>query len=262
MVNHMIDVVETTYRNLSYLVDVDLRERVTAEIDPKDGMLNGEKEEAHYMFCGASAIVCIMESLNAAGVAANDIRSVLDYACGYGRVLRWLDAAFPNAALIGMDADANAVKSANALLGVKTEVLDISLSKKLGQQFDLIWMGSLLTHLPESEINRVLQFVHANLASGGVLVVTVHGRLVYDRLSSGERLYGVTGSDAERMCSDYRKNGFGFSVYPKQRDYGVSITKPGTFVAIAEQHGYDLIMYKHRAWAHHQDLVCIKKSVA
>ncbi|MEX2519088.1 MAG: class I SAM-dependent methyltransferase [Paracoccaceae bacterium] len=84
--------------------------KVNRTVDEKDGMLHGMPD--YYFMTGRNALDSILKSMTAAGRSAQDVERVLDYACGYGRVLRWLLAAFPQATIIGVDMDAKAVASA------------------------------------------------------------------------------------------------------------------------------------------------------
>src|SRR5438128_5312892 len=65
----------------------DLRiDGVPAEISAKNGMFEGDRE--HYLAVGQSALRCIKLAMLAA--ARDQFRSILDFGCGFGRVLRVL----------------------------------------------------------------------------------------------------------------------------------------------------------------------------
>lgn len=83
---------------------------VNKNVAPGDGMLG--EDESHYFAVGASAISCIRSAFLTAQKQRQSVKSVLDYACGYGRVLRWLKAEFPEARLLGVDADPKAASAA------------------------------------------------------------------------------------------------------------------------------------------------------
>ncbi|MGB3812942.1 MAG: class I SAM-dependent methyltransferase [Shinella sp.] len=226
--------------------------RVSKEIAPGDGMLKNDPE--HYFTVGASASAAIHDAARTARMEPKNIRRVLDYACGYGRVLRWLKADFPNAYLLGVDADPKAAKAASEVLGVPTRPLDIQLTDRLDDPFDLIWVGSLFTHLPKAEMKRVLTYLGAHLTKGGLLVFTTHGDLVANRLASRSRDYGLVEETIDPVLQDYQTDGYGFASYPKLPGYGISVSKTSCVMALIEAAEMTPILYKDRGWAAHQDV--------
>jgi SAM-dependent methyltransferase len=221
-------------------------------IAPGDGMfINSDPEQ--YFSVGASAAHLISESLAAARVSPGSIGRVLDYACGYGRVLRWLRAEFPRAYLLGVDKDPKAVRGSNSALGVETRQLDVSFAKPIDAPFDLIWVGSLMTHLPEWETLRVIQYLKAHLTKGGVLVLTTHGDLVYQRLRVRERLYNVGEAGIGKIIREFDRLGYGHAGHGRS-SYGISVSKPSRIVTMIEACNLVCVYFKARGWAGHQDV--------
>ena len=66
---------------------------VIQDISPKDNMYQGNKE--HYFHVGEFALECIMSAMSTVKKSPDDIKSILDLPCGYGRVQRILKAEFP-----------------------------------------------------------------------------------------------------------------------------------------------------------------------
>ena len=228
-------------------------ERVNKTIATGDGMYVAENKD-HYFIVGASALASITECIDAAGLARSNIKRILDYACGYGRVLRWLQAGFTDAYLLGVDADPKAVTAAQNVLGVETRRLDTTLTHAIDSPFDLIWVGSLFTHLPKSEMARVLLYLSGHLTAGGVLVFTTHGRIVEQRLKSRSRTYNLSADMIPGMLDEFRVEGFAFSEYPGVIDYGISIVRPSHVALMIEDAGMNQIFFKDRGWAVHQDV--------
>ena len=56
--------------------------------------------------------------------------------------------------------------------------------------FDVIWVGSLFTHVPEDRWIEFLDLLESVLAADGLLVFTVQGRNVRRQLLSGELAMG------------------------------------------------------------------------
>jgi SAM-dependent methyltransferase len=115
--------------------------RVSKKIAEHDGMLNreGDPQAKRYFWVGASGLCAIRECLGVAGIDEKSVKRILDYACGYGRVLRWIKAQFPIADIIGVDADPKAAAAAMRVTGVRTEKLDTALTFPIGtEKFDVI----------------------------------------------------------------------------------------------------------------------------
>ncbi len=209
----------------------------------------------YYLQVGANATMNIQEALAAAGInPAKDVTAVLDYACGYGRVFRWLGAAFPKARIMGVDADAKAAAAAAEVTGYETRKLDISLAQPLGETFDLIWVGSLFTHLPQRESERVLAYLRSHLRPGGIAVVTMHGQLVEKRLVQGERSYNLPPEGVKAAVAGVQATGYGFAPYGTTPGYGVSVARASVFMGLVEGAGLRPVFFKDAGWVRHQDV--------
>jgi len=222
-------------------------------IAPGDGLFKNRDPE-QYFTVGASAAHAISESLAAACVSPEDIGRILDYACGYGRVLRWLRVEFPQAYVLGVDKDLKAVRGSNSVLGVETRQLDVSLAKPIDAPFDLIWVGSLMTHLPEWETLRTIQYLKTHLTKGGVLVLTAHGYYVYERLRLRERHYSIDEARIGKIIREFDRLGYGHVSYGNMSGYGISVSKPSRIVAMIETCNLVCVYFKARGWAYHQDV--------
>ena len=235
----------------------DIFQRLNREIAPGDGMsISGRK---HYFVVGASALSNIQEAIRTAQLSPASVKRVLDYACGYGRVLRWLIAGLPHASILGVDTNPKAVKSARETLGVETRQLDISLGTPIGGSFDLIWVGSLFTHLPRNEMLRVLYYLRDHLSAEGILIFTSHGPLVFNRLKERKRLYNLTERAVVEVISGYETTGYGFASYKGQSNYGISVISACAVISVLSELAFVPILYKAQGWAAHQDVYsCVR----
>ena len=232
---------------------------VNKAVAPGDGMFK-DTEPAHYFLVGASALAAVIEALSATRLDMQNVTRVLDYACGFGRVLRWLRAAFPDAFLLGVDANRIAVEEASALLGVETRHLDTSLAHPIDKPFDLIWVGSLITHLPEKETRRVLKYLQEHLTETGVIVFTTHGQLVEQRIETRAQTYNLDEEGVKQTVEDFCTGGYGFANYKNRSGYGVSVATPSRIMSIVETCGLQPVYFKAQGWASHQDVYgCIGK---
>lgn len=225
---------------------------VNRNIADGDGMAKGRQDV--YFKTGRNALNAIIQTLNSAHVQPSEVGRVLDYACGYGRVLRWLDAAFPKACLLGVDVDQKAVNSAAENLGVNTRILDPTLNDRLDDPFDLIWVGSLFTHLPRSEAGRVLNYLKSHLTAQGVLVFTVHGHFVAKRLRQREKTYNLAEQKIVQILEEFDSGAFAFAPYDHAENYGISLSSPGNVVELLEQADLAPVYFRARGWVNHQDV--------
>jgi SAM-dependent methyltransferase len=237
-----------------------LSQRVNRMIAAGDGMYSPTSER-HYFAVGESAIENIFNALDIARRPPTSVRNVLDYACGYGRVLRWLKVAFPDATLLGVDADPKAANGAEMVLNVPTRPLDVTLASPVpGGKFDLVWIGSLFTHLRATETARVIRFLAEQLEPGGLIVFTTHGHLVANRLSSRERLYNLSEQDAESLLRELHTTNYGFSPYNGMLDYGISVAHPKALFDMAMDAKLEPILFVAAGWASHQDVFAFRRA--
>ena len=230
----------------------ELLKQVSSRIYYKHGMYN--EDGAHYYKVGLSAIRCIDESLQQAHLT--EVRTILDLPCGSGRVLRFLVHRFPNARITACDSDSGSVGFCARTFGAKPAFSSPNINEvSLGKKFDLIWCGSLVTHLNESGIDSLLKLFHRHLAVGGILVFTTHGDFVHGRMPAQDFDYGLKAEQIARIANDYPKTGYCFEEYPRENDYGVSLTSPEWIRArTLELSGFREIFFKERDWDNHQDV--------
>jgi SAM-dependent methyltransferase len=104
------------------------------------------------------------------------VRSVLDFASGYGRVTRFLAAALPPRRVFVSDIDAEAVRFQSESLGVHGRVSSREPERFAADAcFDVVLAVSFFSHLPAERFERWLQRLYALVAPGGLLIFSVHG---------------------------------------------------------------------------------------
>ena len=235
-------------------------ENVSQSVAPEDEMFAGNRE--HYFGVGDSALRCIELALLAAQKSPRDVKRILDLPCGHGRVLRTLRAAFPGASLTACDLSRHAIDHCAKAFGA--EPVHSSEDPKaipLSGRFDLIWCGSLLTHLDEPRWSDFLDLFVDALEAGGLLLFTVHGRAIFERIRNGWD-YGLGTEALAELAAQYQRRGFGFVDYPERRGYGISVAARSWVVALLERHpALRLLAYSERGWDDHQDTVACVKDV-
>jgi SAM-dependent methyltransferase len=100
---------------------------------------------------------------------------VLDFACGYGRLLRFLVHRFEPSTISAAEIQRDAVDWVAERYGVQAmrsaaEPDDF----RPDRRFDLIWAASLFSHLPDGLFGRWLERLAGRLEPGGALCFSVH----------------------------------------------------------------------------------------
>jgi SAM-dependent methyltransferase len=236
----------------------DKKPELIREISPNDGMFDPAFPDA-YFDVGQSAIDCIRLSMEVG--EKSELRRILDFPCGHGRVLRALKHAFPEAELTASDIDHDGVDFCAQTFAARGVYSNHDLSKvDLEGSFDLIWVGSLFTHLPDPRWWEFLDFLIDRLASDGLLLFTTHGRWSAHQIR--EERSPLAGSRQARveMLRAYDATGFGFVSAGDHQAYGTSLTKPHVVLQRIEAfEDLRLLSYFERGWGRHQDVVACQK---
>ena len=248
-----------------------------------DMFVDSDHGREHYKWVGLSALGLITDAMILSGRTSFD--SVLDLPCGGGRVTRHLLPFFPEAEIF-VD-DINAIKKSVVLDQFKATAFEApkDFVGPPSRRFDLIFVGSLITHLDEPMLKDALAFLIGSLTTGGILIFTTHGRYsatsgrfwethegrtrqARSRLQRWrDRRNGrVVVDDAlEAIESDFAETGFGYTEYRSYTEafgqsYGGSFTSPSWIMRLLESRTDAMILgYKERAFANHQDVVTVQK---
>jgi SAM-dependent methyltransferase len=227
---------------------------VNRSISDGDAMYGGNDD--HYFSVGESALDNILHPLAMLDKHPNHI---LDFGCGAGRVTRWLSATFPGAVLEACDIRQEDIKFVATQFGAMTWESGVDVAKlKAPSNYDLIWVGSVFTHLSETISKQLLDRLASWLNFGGVLVFTSHGRKV-SKLGDISGFYGIA-DEWNRVLQDYRLKGYGYADYPQTPGYGVSVTQLSWWAnTIADRKDLRLISLEDHAWDDHQDVIAVQK---
>jgi SAM-dependent methyltransferase len=240
--------------------DWKLLDPINKNVAPNDQMFR-EGATQHYFYVGRSNLLAIFNILNARLTypgGDTPIRSILDFGCGHGRVTRWLRAAFRDANIFVTDRDTAGVNWCVEQFDCIPAEPNLSSST-----YDLIWLGSVFTHLPEQTAESLLQPLLAALRPNGVLAFTSQGRFSVERMQTFDwkrdsrtwMHYGLDRSLFEAVLSGYRETGYGFVEYPRQIDYGVCIAKPSWYAdRILSHTEYMQIFFQEKGCDNHQDV--------
>jgi SAM-dependent methyltransferase len=237
-----------------------MKETQTFEISKKDTMYEGNRE--HYIAVGQSALYCVRAAMMAAGKST--VGKVLDFGCGFGRVLRVLKDSFPAAAFTACDISREAIDFCADSFGA-TPILSSEHPEEIrfSDKFDLIWCGTLLTQFDATQVSQFLELFQSLLSRDGLLVFTTHGPFVAQRLRTGAANYGLDDASVSAVLKGYDRNGFGYAEHPSEvalqvgvRKYGVCVSKPSWVCREIESlPNMRLVVYTERAWDNHQDSI-------
>ena len=204
-----------------------------------------------------------------------EVRRILDFGSGYGRILRQFKAAFPEAQLAACDILPEAVDFCAQTFGAEpVYAADDPGETSLEGQFDMIWLGSLFTHLDAARWKSLLDLLEGVLEPEGLLLFTTQGRFIRDQIAerswldaSGEPIWvnwGVSEDQLDRVVADYDAGGFGYLEWDAlDRQYGTSIATPAWVMEqLQTRPGFEIIGYWERGWRP-QDLVsCVGRGTA
>lgn len=222
-----------------------------------DQMLRSDAPEhvRHYLTDAASALDNIDESLHTTGRSLDDVQNCLDLPSGYGRLTRHLVARLSSSRVTVSDVDAQAVRFCVAEFGVDGVVCPSDPTRlRLPRRYDLIFVGSLLTHLPIGVGMTLIERLGDVLEPGGHLIFSTQGTSCLSHLD----WYGDEFERASSaMHSGVASDGCAFVPYRGRTDYGIVIHEESWLrLTLAEREGHRLrlVRFASRGWDAHQDM--------
>jgi SAM-dependent methyltransferase len=230
---------------------------IPGRVHAGDLMLRSEAPEdlAHYVSDARSAMENVEASLHAVRRTWDDVKAILDLPSGYGRVTRFLAQRLGPERVTACDVDRQGVRFCVAELGVAGIVANRNPARtRFPRRYDVVFVGSLLTHLTEEATIAVLRSIVATLSRDGLLVVTTQGESCLDHMDwYGDSFAG----QVEWYRAEVARVGHAFRPYPGRRDYGVAIhgrayverLMTGLFAGRLR-----CVRFAERGWDRHQDV--------
>ena len=229
--------------------------KIDYHISTADSMFDGDVER--YFLVGLSGLHAVEHVLQKCPSLA--VRTVLDFPCGWGRVGRYLIARFPEAKITACDLMTEGVDFCAKKFGMMPVYSQLDFEKlNLGQKYDLIWCGSLVTHLNANDNLKLLRLFDRHLNDNGVVVFTTHGDHVADGVDAGTYpWFPIRREAAQRAVELYRTSGIAFISYPghtEQDQYGWSITSPAWIRSQCTLfENWREVFFQPQGWDHFQD---------
>ncbi len=190
--------------------------------------------------------------------------AILDLPCGHGRVLRWLKAHYPYANLTACDLDRDGVDFCAQQFGATPVYSEPDLrALPFNAQFDLIWVGSLVTHLDEARWLTTLDCLVKWTKECGVIVFSTQGRTVTSLLARGRKNVAENIHKPE-LLEDFARTGFAYQRYfetTPEADYGFAASSPEWVMRAVQRHP-DIIIraYLEEAWGMQDVVILYKKA--
>jgi SAM-dependent methyltransferase len=168
-----------------------------SEVESPDGLpvppswlrirVAGTPDAKWFLESGRLSVKSIRRAIGDAGVTLEQMRSILDFGCGCGRVIRHL-SSHPGA-LYGSDFNGDAIRWCQEhLLFARFEPNDLGPPLAYSSQsIDFIYAISVFTHLPVDLQHQWIDELARALRPGGLLLLTTHGEAYLPRLSRKER---------------------------------------------------------------------------
>lgn len=145
---------------------------------PDPGRWELEEEDAAevYLASGELHASTIARAVAEHGLVVGEAHRVLEFGCGYGRVLRWWPAVAPGAEVWGVDLDAKRIAWARAHLPASFRLSTCTTLPHLpfpDDSFDLVYACSVIPHISELGDAWVLELRRV-LRPGGLAYLTVY----------------------------------------------------------------------------------------
>jgi SAM-dependent methyltransferase len=224
-------------------------ESVDLTISDRDDMFVAGQLD-HYLWAGRLALELISEAMLLARKTRFD--SLLDMPCGYGRVTRHLVKFFPDSQVFVSEIDKAKQKFCASTFGGREIDLPADFSGEPTRHFDLIFVGSLLTHLDASQSTDAIGYLLESLSEAGLLIVTTQGRYATSQAAS----LGYLRHDTLRS---FMRNGFGYEARAGG-DNRMAMAPSWVIRTLESMPDARVLGYKEQGWALHQDVFVIEKA--
>ncbi len=228
---------------------------VPGPIHSDDDMKDPQDADAtHYARVGQSAVSAIERALQDAGRSLDDVRSCLDMPCGYGRVLRVLAQRIEPARITACDINRQAIRFCAQEFGVNALRSTPDVARLRLGSHDLIWCGSLVTHLDSQRVDELLRSFAGALVPGGVAIVTIHAE---------PPAHGQFAPLHDEVAAAFELHGHFHVPYDSALfAYGHAWHTPqylGAAFAAAANGSVRLVSHQPRGWDEHQDVLAFRR---
>ena len=246
-------ILETRHKALEWIhsvgvcMDAELRSCMPPLPPPELRERVGAREPEEFLWTGLVDLATIFEIYMRHSDAANtEHMALLDFGCGCGRLLRFLEHTARSWHAVGSDVNAALVSWCREYLtGTETHVNGVMPPLDYADgSFDLVYSLSIFTHLNEKSAQAWLSELGRVLHPGGLLILTTHGvrALEIIRDSSVHRdMFGMDSRRVEQLIASFGEKRYFFE------RYDVSVLRTAN---AGEDYGSTFIHpnYAHECW--------------
>jgi SAM-dependent methyltransferase len=187
---------------------------------------------------------------------------ILDFGCGHGRVARHLRVWAPDSTIFAADVRTDAIEFCASVLGC----VPVQLTPTFGEailpgEIDLVWVGSVFTHIDHSRMRVLFEWLWRSVSPGGYLMITTHGEHAKRIVESGKMRF-IAPEKWKSILDQYRSSGCGYESYGREDlgDWGVSLISIENAVELSSPfHDAMFVMMVSGGWANLQDVVVWQK---
>jgi len=226
-----------------------------------DWMYKGKSSHGYFLR-GYEALSLCHLVMKRSGVR---VRDILDFGCGHGCVARMLKAQYPHTTVHGQDVPEAWLLWCEENLGIRTirspeRISDVAMP---ASAYDMIWVGSVFTHIPEDSFDHLLSELLKALKSPGLLVFTTAGAKVRRIFQPGkEKLLSFEG--AQEALRQYDEVGYGFTPYVggTYPDWGRALVSLDVVHDKIRHANARLISFQEGGWGDRQDVYAVVKQTS
>ena len=164
------------------MLDVTMPAEAATMPDPGGELISrvlGGADRAWFYWTGRESVRELQRTVGLVGRTLDSFTSILDFGCGCGRMLLWLEELGHRCALHGTDIDVEAIGFCREHLPYAELTVNDSdppLPYPAGA-FDLVFGHSVFTHLDERRQDAWLSELRRVARPGGLLVLSTHGEV-------------------------------------------------------------------------------------
>jgi SAM-dependent methyltransferase len=148
----------------------------TLPVPPKHLWLNYGITVDAYLSLGETQVDTMLSIVNSSDFSLREGSRILDFGCGAGRMIRWLDKVAAQSEIWGLDINARCIKWCQQNLSPPFKFATITTTPHLpfeDRYFDFIYCASVFTHIDDLADAWLLELKRIT-APGGRIFITVH----------------------------------------------------------------------------------------
>lgn len=152
--------------------------------------IGGVRDRNNYYYVGKNIAHVLKNILTTESINLDKPAKILDFGCGCGRVISWLQQLLPEHQYYGTDIDSEAITWCQQELSKIGEFKVnpyLPLAEYPDNCFDLIYAISVFTHLPEDMQFAWLEELSRITKPGGYLLLTTHNEDLFPFTSGNEK---------------------------------------------------------------------------